>query len=65
MNPLVQSCSHSRKSYDRYMTWTSGNSPIKLGSDTLLLHFLDYLSHRITLAPLRTTRKKNLEPINR
>ena len=55
MNPLVQSCSHSRKSYDRYMT---GNSPIKLGSETLLLHFLGYLSHRNNPSPTTHNKKE-------
>ena len=63
MNPLVQTSNHSPKNSDRDMhaSRTYCNSPIKLGSESLPLCFMDLRHNNNTKAP-QNKKEKNIKP---
>ena len=56
MNPRDQP--FTQKLWQRYTTWASGNSSIKLGSEALSLHFLD-LSQNNNASPTTQNKKED------
>ena len=65
MNALVQTSNHSPKYSDRNMhaSRTYGNSPIKLGSESLPLCLLDLRHNNNPKAP-QNQKQRNIKPLS-